>query len=83
MFRCTKDKHTNCIPMRNAAMRSSKKILQAYTVGTEVEGTTYCVAGKALVQENEIKEFTENLRNIRSKAAKPTGVKNLKVLVSQ
>ncbi len=81
MFRCTKDKHTNCIPMRNASMKSSKNILQAYTTGTTFEGTRYCVTGKALVQENEIKEFIKNLWKIKSNAAKPTGVKNIKVLI--
>jgi len=83
MLRCTKDKHENCIPMRNAAMNSSKKVLQAYTTGVRVGGIRYCVTGKALVKEDEVKEFTENLWDIRSKAAKPTGVKHLKVLVSQ
>ncbi len=83
MLRCTKDRHTNCLPMRNAAMRSSKKILQAYTTKLNLEGTRYCVTGKALVEENNIEVFVKNLWQIRSRAAKPTGVKNLKVLVSQ
>jgi len=83
MLRCTKDKHANCTPMRNAAMNSSKKVLQAYTTGVRVGGARYCVTGKALVKEDEVREFTENLWNIRSRAVKPTGVKDLKVLVSQ
>ena len=83
MFRCTRDKHPNCIPMRNASLKSSKNILQAYTTDTTFEGTRYCVIGKALVKENEVKDFTKNLWKIKSNAAKPIGVKNLKILVSQ
>ena len=83
VFRCTKEKHENCIPMRNAAIKSSKKILQAYTTNVKIDGTQYCVTGKALVKEDEIKEFTGDLLNMRSKSANPTGVKELKVLVSQ
>ena len=83
VFRYTRDKHKNCIPMRNVAMKSSKKILQAYTTNVEIDGTQYCVTGKALVKEDEIKEFTGNLWNMRSQSANPTGVKELKVLVSQ
>ena len=83
VFRCTKDKHENCISMRNTAMKSSKKILQAYTTNVKIDGTRYCVTGKALVKENEIKEFTDNLRDMRYKSANPISVKELKVLVGQ
>ena len=83
MFRCTRDRHTNCIPMRNAAMKSSKKILQAYTTSIEFEGSRYCVTGKALVQENKIKDFVKDLHKIKSSAANPTRIKELKILVNQ
>ena len=83
MFRCTKDKHTNCIPMRNAAMKSSKKIFQAYTTDITIDGIRYCVTGKALINQNDVNEFANNLWKIRSQAAKPTSVKKLKVLISQ
>ena len=83
MVRCTKTKHTNCVSMRNATMKSSKKILQAYTTGIEFEGTRYCVTGKALVQENKVKDFADDLWKIKSNAANPIGIKNLRVLISQ
>ena len=83
MLRCTKDRHPNCIPMRNATMKSSKKILQAYTTDIELDGVRYCVTGKALVRDGEVKDFAKNLWKIKSQAARPTGVKELKVLVSQ
>lgn len=82
MMRCTKDKHTNCIPMRNAAMRNAS-VIQAYTTSLEFENTPYCVAGKALVMKNEIKDFTNNLQNTKSRSSNPTGVSELKIFVSQ
>ena len=83
MLRCTKAKHTNCMHMLNATMKSSKKILQAYVSDIEFEGTRYCVTGKALVQENEVEDFVNGLWKIKSRSVNPTGIKNLEVLVSQ
>ncbi|RNJ79807.1 MAG: hypothetical protein D9C04_03840 [Nitrosopumilus sp. B06] len=83
MFRCTKDRHDNCIPMRNAAMHSSESILQAYTTNIELDGDRYCVTGKALVKAGELGKFKDGLRKIRSKSIHPTRVKHLKILVGQ
>ena len=83
MFRCAKTKHPNCVSMRNVAMKSSKKILQAYTTGIEFEGTRYCVTGKALVPENKVRNFTDELWKIKSSATNPTGIKALKILIGQ
>ncbi len=69
--------------MRDAAMKSSKKILRAYTTEAVMGGERYCVAGKAFVNENEIKEFKHNLRSIHSKEKRSTGIEKLKVLVSR
>ena len=82
MIRCTKGKHPNCIPMRNAAMRNSS-VIQAYTTSLEFEGTAYCVAGKALVMKNDVKKFTNNLQNAKSRSTNPTKVSKLRILVSQ
>lgn len=83
MFRCTKKRHANCIPMRNAAMKSSRKIYQAYTTDIELDGERYCVTCKALVKSDEVKDFTKDLWKIKSRSANPTGIEKLKVLVSQ
>lgn len=69
--------------MRNAAIKSSASILQAYTTEIVFEGTRYCVTGKALVEKDKLEEFSEQLTRIKSRAVKPTGVKSIRVLVSK
>ena len=82
MLRCTKDRHPNCIPMRNAAM-CHDSVMEAHTTNLEFEGTSYCVAGEALVMKNEVKDFTNKLQNTKSRSSNPTRVSRIKVLVSQ
>ncbi len=82
MLRCTKDKHPNCTPMKNAAMRQDS-VIEAHTTNLEFEEMYYCVSGHALVTKKDVKDFTDDLQAIKSRSKNPTGVAELRVLVSQ
>ncbi len=83
MLRCTKGKHPNCIPVRNAAMKSSKRILQAHTTNMKFEGTEYCVTAKALVPKKELKDFVAGLRKIKTASRYPTTIAKVDVLIGE
>jgi len=82
LIRCTKSSHKNCKPVRNALMKNFKNVLQSYTTNTNVEGTEYCVVGKAIVKSNEIKTFKNKLKKLEIGSTRSIGVAKLKVLVS-
>lgn len=82
LIRCTKASHKNCKPVRNALMNNFKNVLQSYTTNAVVEGTEYCVAGKALIKDSEINEFEKNLKKLKTNSSKPVGISELKVLVA-
>lgn len=83
MLRCTRKSHCNCTPMRNAAMRSSRHILKAYTTNIELEGERYCVTGRALVRTGDLNSFRAGLRAVRTRSSNPAGVERLMVLVAE
>lgn len=80
LLRCEKPNHNNCSIMTQALIKNCKDVLEVNTTRTKIDNTDYCVAGTALVNENDVKNFRKNLKNVKSDDG--TGVKNLKLYTS-
>jgi len=81
LLRCEKQNHDNCSVMTHALMKNFKNILEANTTRTTINGNDYCVAGTALINENDIKKFKKDLKNVKS--VNNVGVKNLELYISK
>lgn len=80
--RCSKKRHTNCKPMQNALDKKFGNILHSSTTRAEINGKRYCVAAKAIVNEKNINRFEDEVWTVKTKAAKPSSVADVQLLVS-
>ena len=81
LIRCTRNSHKNCKPIRNALLNNFKNVLHSYTTNSEIDGVKYCVVGKAIVENSEVKSFEKKLEKLHTKSGK-IGIDKLAIYTS-
>ena len=80
LLRCEKENHDNCSVMIDALMKNFKNVLESNTTRTTIDGHDYCIAATALINDNEVKQFKNELKKLKS--ANNIGVRRLKMFTS-
>lgn len=84
MLRCTKPDHKDCMSVCNEAFVAYPGIMEVSNCRVDPAlNNRFCVAGRALVMRDNLDDFEEALRSIRTSDPRPVGVSELEVLVGQ
>ena len=81
LLRCSKEEHENCVVLRDALMKKFPNVTTAYVTRTKLD-TDYCVSASAIVRDNEIDDFENQLKKLHQSGKNKFNVKNIKLFVS-
>lgn len=83
LLRCSEEgTHDNCLRMRDLLVKNVHNVTQAYTTKRMVDDVAYCVAGRALVNANELSKFENKLASLRSNPPNVVSVEQALVRLS-
>lgn len=63
---CSDETHENCLKVVDTLAEKVNNVTQAYTTYRKIDGKSYCVAARALVQSQELPKFKRKLENLSS-----------------
>ena len=83
VVRCTRKDHTDCGPMRDAVFNAYPGIMSVRNCLVDPDLNPFCVTGRALVMEENLDDFEEAIKKVRTRGPKPAGVAKLEVMISE